>query len=84
MVYDLAASWTFSLDKVPPFFHLSEIEKLIHPFMGEGIQVAVWALKHVNLAAPTECPAAYVWGRLRTMNHPLESPCGQYILVDHR
>jgi hypothetical protein len=41
MVNDLGASWMFWLDKVPPFFYLSEIEKLIHPFMGEAIQVAV-------------------------------------------
>ena len=31
----------FWLDKVPPFFYLSEIEKLIHSFMAEAIQVAV-------------------------------------------
>jgi hypothetical protein len=74
----------FWLDRVPPFFYLSEIEKLIHPFMGEGIQVAVRVLKLVNLAAPMEYPVAYAWAHLHTMNHPLESPCGQYILGDHR
>jgi hypothetical protein len=79
MVYDLAASWMFWLDEVPPFFYLSEIEKLIHPFMfmGEGIQVALRALKPVNLAAPMEYSVAYVWDRLHTMNRPLESPGGQ-------
>jgi hypothetical protein len=84
MVYALAASWMFWLDKVPPFFYLSDIEKLIHPFLDEGIQLTVRALKLVDLPGPMEHPVAYAWAHLHTMNHPLESPCGQYIPVDHR